>query len=164
MFDFCIWNSKKDSSYMQPSYPFFSPFPLPIFLTFSSTQIYSHSLSCICSHHTHFFSLFPPLKYLLIMQPSYPFFSPFHPLKYLLNISHAYATIIPIFLTISTTQTSSHSLSCICNHHTHFSHYFHHTNIFPFSLMPMQPPNPFLSLFPPLKILPIFSHAHTVHM
>ena len=102
---------------MQPSYPFFLPFPLPIFLTFSSTQIYSHSLSCICSHHTHFFSLFPPLKYLLIMQPSYPFFSPFHPLKYLLNISHAYATIIPIFLTFSSTQISSHSLSCVCSPH-----------------------------------------------
>ena len=105
---------------MQPSYPFFSPFPLPIFLTFSSTQIYSHSLSCICSHHTHFFSLFPPLKYLLIMQPSYPFFSPFHPVKYLLIISHAYAAIIPIFLTFSSTQISSHSLSCVCSPHACF--------------------------------------------
>ena len=69
------------------------------------------------------------------MQPSYPFFLTFSSTQ----ISSHYAAIIPIFLTFSSTQISSHYLSCICSHHTHFSHIFLHPNIFPFSLMCMQP-------------------------
>ena len=50
--------------------------------------------------------------------------------------------------------------------HGHFwvRHFHTHNSIFPFSLMHMQPPNPFFSLFLPLKLLPILSHAHAAHM
>ena len=83
--------------------------------------------------HLNFF----PLS-LIHMQPSYLIFSLFPPLKHLPILSHAYAAIIPIFFTISTTQTSSHSLSCVCNHQTHFYHYFFHLKFFQFFLMHIQ--------------------------
>ena len=89
-----------------------------------------------CSPLPQFTVYIFPLSF-MHMQPSYPFFSLFPPLKHLSIFSHAYASIIPIFLTISTTQTSSHSLSRVCSHQTHFYHHFLHLKFFSFSLMHM---------------------------
>ena len=44
------------------------------------------------------------------------------------------------------------------------SHCFLQLNFFPLSLMCIQPPNPFFSLFPPLKLLPTLSHVYAAHM
>ena len=56
------------SHHMQSSYLFF--------LTFSSTQTSSYSLSYVYSHHTYLSHIFPPLKHILILSHTYALTKP----------------------------------------------------------------------------------------